>query len=204
MKLHTNSAIGIISLIGIMLLGQANAAAIPYPNGGAENPIQYSFSATNTGPVVAYFAGSGAGYDETVTILDVTTNTSVTGLQDHASAIGDSISLMVNAGDTIVFLDNVTTTGNIWSNITANNSDGANHVYSTLYAANQISGIGVSGIYVAFEDLVKSASDFNYFDDTFVFTNVSNINYVTEPTAIALLAAGLVGLSFFPKKANQA
>ena len=205
MKPYINAAIGTTSLIGIMLLGQANAGTIPYPNVGTENSNQYTFTASSTGQLNAYFAGSGAGYVETVTIFDSTTNTSITGLQDHTSHIGDMISLPVNAGDSIVFKNNVTTTGNVWSNIKANNTDGMNHVYSTPYAANQISGINVSGTYVAFEDLAKTnPPDYNYYDDTFVFTNVRSAVNAPEPAPIALFAAGFLGFGVSRRKANQA
>ena len=44
----------------VMLSVNVAAAAVIYPNGGSENLQTYSFTATSTGDLIAYFAGSGA------------------------------------------------------------------------------------------------------------------------------------------------
>jgi hypothetical protein len=48
---------------------------------------------------------------------------------------------------------------------------------------------------VAFEDLRFPGSDFNYNDESFVFTDVSSRIVATpEPMSMALVGSGLVGL----------
>ena len=48
----------------------SRADQIPYPLSGTPNPVTYTFTAAATGDVIAYFAGSGAAYDEELGMLD--------------------------------------------------------------------------------------------------------------------------------------
>jgi len=67
--------------------------------------------------------------------------------------------------------------------------------------AGQINPAIPAGIYVAFEDLdFRTGSDFNYFDDTFVFTNVSS---VPEPSTWAMMLIGFAGLGFAGYRSTQ-
>ena len=189
--------------IGFALVGGAatgaTAGVIPYPTPGTENPITYTFTAANTGPITAYFAGSTASFTEEVTLLVNGVATGFQGLNDHTSNIGDSIVLgNVTAGDTLVFELIVLNPSNVgpWFSDKAMNSDGANHIYSTDAAAGQISALIAAGTYVAFEDLPKAGSDNNYFDDTFVFTNVAVTPSVPEPGTWAMMLLGFAGLGF--------
>jgi hypothetical protein len=50
------------------------------------------------------------------------------------------------------------------------------------------------GTYVAFEDLPFPDSDFNYFDETYVFTDIAVTSTVPEPTT--MLAGALLLLPF--------
>jgi hypothetical protein len=168
----------------------ATAGAIPYPNPGTPNPVTYTFTAAATGDVMAYFGGSTASYDEEVGMLDNGVSTGVLGLDDHSSTIGQSLDLgHVTKGDTLTFSDDVFTIGTTWYSNPSMNSDGGNHVYSTFAAAGQVYTGSPAGTYVAFEDLVFPDSDYNYFDDTFVFTNVSTS--VPEPASWALMLIGV-------------
>lgn len=114
----------------------------------------------------------------------------------HHPAVGASFNFgHANAGDLLVFKLKVLTTGDIFYSNSALNSDGKNHVYSTSYDGTGLNSLMPAGTYVAFEDLLNGG-DFNYFDDTFVFTNVSQNNTVPEPSTFAIwtLLAGSIGM----------
>jgi len=161
----------------------AYADPIPYSNPGTENPVGYTFTATTTGVVTAYFAGSHAAFHEELAIRDNTTATmSAFGLYDQFSSIGDHISLGVNAGDSLTFVlevwdaDTTTVTpdslapdgapakflGDVYSDSSLNGcydgptcaGPGHNHIYSTVYAG-PCCGLDAlpNGIYVGFEDI---------------------------------------------------
>jgi hypothetical protein len=194
-------------LLGLLATSNANADVIPYPNAGTENPTVYSFTASNTGTIGAYFDGSTAGYESTISMLVngvVTSETSAGVLNNHTSAIGQFFNLgSVTAGDSIVFRLNVLTTGEAWYSNKALNSDGINHVYSTTFSGDAINNIP-TGTYVAFED-VKGGGDLNYYDGNFVFTTTSNTSAVPEPETAAMLLAGmsLIGFSARRRNSNQ-
>jgi hypothetical protein len=189
--------------IGLALAGATGAVqagTIPYPTPGLPNPVTYTFTAANTGPITAYFAGSTASYTEEITMLVNGMPTGIQGLNDHTSVIGQSLVLgSVNAGDVLTFEDvilNPSTVGPWFSN-PALNADNGNHIYSTSALAGQIDPSIPAGTYVAFEDLdFRTGSDFNYFDDTFVFTNVATTSGVPEPSTWAMMLFGFVGLGF--------
>ena len=190
-------AVGVCAAISNTQAG----TVIPYPNPHTENPETYTFTATSDGQIVAYFAGSGAGLTEVVGMLVNGVPTGVTGLNDHTSNIGDSIVLgTVHAGDSLVFFDHIIPDGDIWySDVSMNNGDGQ-HVYSAPYDGKNPAFGGIpAGIYVGFEDRKKFAAegdpptDFNYFDDTFVFTNVTAED-TPLPGALPLFITGLGGL----------
>jgi hypothetical protein len=190
--------------------GIARAGAIPYPDSGSVNPIFYSFTATSTGDVDAYFAGSGASYDEQVGLfINGTLSSAGWGLDDHSSSVGQLFDMgHVNAGDTLVFADDVFSTGGIvYSDASLNVPyDGTvsndNHVYSTSATAGQVNALIPAGTYVGFEDLSFPNSDYNYFDDTFVFTNVStSTSGVPDAGAtLSLLGLGIGALAAARRK----
>jgi hypothetical protein len=184
----------------------ARADAIPYANVGTENPVVYSFTATSTGDVLAYFAGSTAAYDNQLGMLiNGVLSPSGYGLDNHSSALGQVFDLgHVNAGDSLVFvLHNVSGLvppgQNVYSDPTLNGPydgvAGHNHVYSTPYTQSPpIDGIP-AGTYVAFEDLpLYAPPDWNYHDETFVFTDVSVGTVPDSTSTLALLVIGLAGI----------
>ncbi len=165
----------------------ANAMLPTYPTPGVENPVLYTFTATANGDLTAYFAGSGASYNETLGLLVNGVDTGITGLQNHTTPLGTALDFgSVTAGDVLTFFINVQTTGDTFYSNPALNSDGVNHVYSTFYAGGDY-GIP-AGRYVAFEDL-NGGGDLNYGDEQFVFANTSAT--VPEPTSWALMLGGL-------------
>ena len=196
----------LLSLGVVIGLAQAaHADVIPYSAIGTPNAVTYTFQAASTGDVTAYFTGSGAAYDEALGLLvNGTLSSSGFGLDDHTSAIGQSFDLgHVNAGDALVFALNVVSPslGMLYSDparnvaYDANGSDGHNHIYSTAYTASSPTLGGIpTGTYVAFEDLPFPNSDFNYFDETYVVTNVTT-NFprtdIPETDTLMLLSTSL-------------
>jgi VPDSG-CTERM motif len=195
-----------VSALALALAGvsQNAMAQIPYPNSGTPNPTTYVFTAASTGDVVAYFAGSGASFDEQVGMIDTTTSIqSAFGLDDHTSTVGQAFDFgAVTAGDTLVFVDQIETgsmNGDVYSDPSLNGpwdgTPGDNHVYSTAASAGEAYSGSPAGTYVAFEDLPFPQSDFNYFDDTFVFTNVATNSVPDSASTLALLGGAMTGLA---------
>jgi len=197
MKMIASKAI-IGASLALLLCGlgtSARADAIPYPNVGTPNTAPYSFTATATGQITAYFAGSTASFDNQLGLLVNGVDTGVVGLDNHTSVIGQSLDLgFAHAGDTLTFvLHNLTLQLLAYSDPSLNvsydidGSVGHQHVYSTAYTGTgPIIGSIPAGTFVSWEDLRFPNSDFNYNDLNFVFTNVS----VPGPIA----GAGLPGL----------
>jgi hypothetical protein len=197
------------------IASSSNAAdLIPYPNSGTYNNATYTFTAANTGEVWAYFTGADAGYENVIGMLVNGVSTGVYGLNDHTSAIGDSLDLgSVNAGDTIVFVLKILSQGNalVYSDPSMNTGydsgpatgspNGHNHIYSTAYTGTGPVFPGVpAGTYVAFEDLSFPGADYDHNDESFVFTNVASGGTlggpggVPEPATWAMMLLGFLGL----------
>jgi len=185
------------ALLAIGATGSALAGATPYPNAGTQNPTTYTFTSSG-GDVKAYFTGSSATYNESLGLLINGVDSGITGLQNHSTAVGQSLDFgTIAAGMTLTFYINVASTGNVFYSDKSLNSDGVNHVYSTDVGA---SGSVPAGTYVAFEDL-KGGGDLNYHDETFVFTNVgASTPAVPEPANLALLMSGLGVMGFVARR----
>jgi hypothetical protein len=202
--------LSLLALASILAAGSSPLLAddIPYANVGQLAPAN-ALTASATGTVVGYFAGSSAGDNDTIELWDKTQNTfSGFVLPNHSSTVGGSTTfLSVNAGDTLVFiLDNVST-GQYEDSVNNNgtpttwSTDGYNHAYTTAYTAGSIAGLpaGLTGTYVGMEDLAVTGldplngSDLDYNDDTFVFTDIDPASPTPEPASIVLFGSGLLG-----------
>ena len=207
---------GAVLVLGFSAVPVAFADAIPYPNIGSYNSATYSFTAAVTGDIVAYFVGGiHADYENKLGLLVNGVDTGIYGLDNHTSNIGDSLNFgSVNAGASLVFiLQNLTLGATAYSDPSLNppydaisgtpNPLGNNHIYSTTYTATSPFFPGVpTGPYVAFEDIPFPIADFNYDDESFVFTNVVGTSQVPEPGSVMLLVTvlGLIGLTSRKRK----
>jgi len=183
-----------------VLSANVASAAIVYPNAGSENLQTYSFTASSTGDLVAYFAGSGAALENQIGLLVNGVSTGLVGLNNHTSSIGQSFNLgHVEAGDVLTFVDFVTGY-ETWFSDPALNGGNGNHVYSTTASAGEAFAGSPAGTYVAFEDLIFPGSDFNYFDNTFVFT----VAAVPEPSTWAMMILGFASVGYMAYRRRRA
>jgi hypothetical protein len=186
------------------LIGQAgNARAdVVYPNVGTENPATYTFTAPSAGgTLTVYFDSSSAAYDQYIGLMVNNSSTSFMGPQDHTSTAGQAYTFNIAPAasvQTLVFVDHITTTGDVFYSDKSLNSDLFNHVYSAPFPGN--SSIP-TGTYVAFEDLL-GGGDKDYNDITFVYTILANAvvpggpGAVPEPSTWAMMLLGFTGVGF--------
>jgi len=207
MKPTARILITVTAMVAAMLVkNTASAGVIPYGSIGIENSATYTFTAVNDGDIIGYFAGSGASYTEEVAMSVNGGAIGTYGLNNHTTAIGGAFNFgSVTAGDSLKFYVHVFNTGEIYSSNKFENDDGKNHMYSTSATAGQAFASSPVGTYIGFEDL-PGGGDFNYHDDTFVFTNVSNgVDSVPDgASTVALLGGALVGLATLRRKFSGA
>jgi hypothetical protein len=201
----------ILTTLAVSLLFGTAALADPilYQNVGTENPLSYTFTATASGSITAYFLGSSAGFNDQIGLIDSTANTSNgTLINSQTSVYSQSFNLgNVNQGDLLTFymiVNNGSTVSTVYSNPALNASydgtaTGTNHVYATTFGASPDYLYIPSGTYIGFEDLPAPISDFDYNDESIVVTDVS-ITPVPEPGTIALFSIGLFSLAVYGKR----
>ena len=198
----------ILALAASLATAGTAVAAVPYPDAGTQNPATYTFSATSTGDLSAYFYGSYAGFSESLGVLVNGVDTGLIGLNNHTTTPGAAFSFgKVNAGDTLTFYINV---GDYIANRQytyysdlALNSDNQHHVYASSYVggASAFGGSAIpAGTFIGFEDLSlvhDGQSDFNYADQQFVLTNTTvSTPAVPEPATWAMMLAGFGVIGF--------
>ena len=199
------------------------ADPVPYGNIGQVAPTT-SIRASETGDIIGYFVQASAAHSDTVRLHDVTSGTfSAWYFDNHTTPVGTAADLgFVSAGDLLVFELFDATTGHIYANDPTYSDDGVNHAYVTSFAGGPLYGTQIpAGIYVGMEDLDRHVTDYDYNDDTFLFTNnasksstftkTSNFSRTTapiltsnpaaqpdpipEPSTLVLFGTGLLGLA---------
>jgi hypothetical protein len=185
------------------------ALPAPYGNPGVANPVTYTFTATGTGPIMAYFVGESAGYGSDIGLSINGAAPSSYGLQNHTGAGGTTSTPYgtafnmgnATAGDVLRFVLRVST-GNyngplpvdyVLSSDASLNPGGDNHVFASAYGGD----ITIpAGVYVGFEDispLGASNNDRDYNDHQFVFVGVRD-----NPSGVpdGGMTLGMLGMAF--------
>lgn len=144
-----------------------------------------SFHVDHDGPVEGYYMGASAGNASYLSII-VNDVTRFEGFNNHTTPINTYTSFgNYSAGDTVEFvMYGLSVPANTWYSDITRNSDNSNHMnYTPIVLDAQ------NALYVTWEDLPFSQSDFDYNDGNFVITNV--IASIPEPETYAMLLVGL-------------
>lgn len=177
-----------------LIAGQASAGPI-----GLTDLSGISLFATG-GEVTAYFAGSNAGFNSTLSLISPSYSGEI--FPNHATAIGTAFSLgTFAAGTPLTFRLNVINTGDNWyTGAAGSNADGIVHASVTSWVSD--ASIPANGLLIGFEDLF-GGGDFDYDDHQFVFSSVSTVS-VPEPESLILFGMGMLGLIGMSRRQKQA
>ena len=158
-----------------------------------------TYASNTSGGVNVYFYGSTAADTDYIQVQDVQTGyNSGDILNNHTSAQGQEVTVgtapgQINMRDQLVFY--IDSPEGLFASVASDSADGVNHGYVTNYTGG-VAGIP-AGLFVGLEDESAShPSDFNYNDDTFVFTGVMapTLSATPEPGSLALLGTGTLSL----------
>ena len=197
--------LSLLALASLLAVGTTSLSALPFtPYSNSGTPITTSSPVTYTGAngvgINAYFFSVSADDTDSISVFDATTGTFLSpegALNNKVSVAGSTMvtfsSATLHNGDTLYFdLYNTSFASDTFSSNVSTSPDGDNHAYLTPFSGT-IGAFGlINGTYVGMEDLPKGSSDWDYNDDTFVFTSV-NAAPTPEPSTFALLGTGLIG-----------
>jgi hypothetical protein len=200
MRLHL---LAFSSILAIGTTALHAASFTPYNNVGApDSATNIVYTGANGAGIIGYFYGASASDTDNVSVYDATAGVFLSNqhsFNNKTTAVGASVlftSGLLKNGDVLVFdLYNSSFAGDTLSSNPSTSPDGDSHAYFSAFDGN-IAGVGtVDGTYVGMEDLPASVSDFDYNDDTFVFTDVTvgDPTPAPEPSTFALLGTGLLG-----------
>jgi hypothetical protein len=201
--------VGAVLSLGLATAGQAAqlpsyaSTVAPVGNVGGWpvfpiNQATYTFTATASGGLDSFFAGSSASDTEVLGVLVNGNLAGIASLANRTTPLGyewnfgpDAQSpVIVNIGDVLTFYiqDLNPSRPNTFYSTASLNADHVQHVYAAAFGGGVVNGFNFvnnvsvaatatlpAGIFVGFEDLLATDrfADFNYNDETFIVTNVS-------------------------------